>query len=148
MFTEYSGWRIEVHVAQRKSTCTVCWGSRVRVPRWDEDVTFIIAHPMYHFRDGIGYSATENKKHRLFSLPGKPRCPNMGTNPGQLSHLFLSRTSVKWCVAAAPPPHAPGGARRSPPCQAAIGPPYSQQRGASTSRCPIQGWPQPQAAQP
>ena len=28
-------------------------------PTWDEDVTFLIALPMYHFRDGIGYSATE-----------------------------------------------------------------------------------------
>ena len=39
---------------------------------------------------------------------------------------------------------APACARRRqalPPCQAAIGPPYSQQRGASTSRCPVQGGP-------
>ena len=31
---------------------------------------------------------TRGEKHCLFSLPGKPRCPNVGTNPGQLTHLF------------------------------------------------------------
>ena len=61
---------------------------------------------------------TRGERHCLLSLPGKPRCPNVGTNPGQLTHLFPggSVSSGAWRQLR---PRVRQAAPGAPPCPAA-----------------------------
>ena len=76
-------------------------------PGVGEDSVFLIALPMYHFRDGIGYSATENMVAETsvsrFSRKYIPKLFNrtnglgaQGKHPGKGRHPQGQAPFVRW----------------------------------------------------
>ena len=91
---------------------------------------------------------TRGERHCLLSFPGKPRCPNVGTNPGHLTHLFPAGSSGAWRQLR---PRVRQAAPGAPPvCGHMKGVRvFVQSRERCTNQqMPSAGRPQPQAAQP